>query len=282
MPNKHNIKSRRVESRIRRNKTRKLGSRTTYLDRKERIRQAAIAGAIIQEQVAALRGAGAGAGAGAIDDVLNFEEAVHILHNAADQAANPAPLHAQIDLQAADILRSGCVIRYSVKQLINVFMTLALVYYAQFPIHAAPKETSLFDVAASHLSLAGTVMDMASLPYSGTLAYCAYGAKGIGKLVRNYNAASGRYANGPGDAARRRLNLAEYDPITGGLLSHARLAGIGAGAAMNALTGASTGFKKIASEAAGSTLANVTVNIGKRVGKSEEAALETAAAKFAR
>ena len=104
---KANLKSRKVNLRATRVRTRKNIKHTNFLSRKERIAQAAIAGAIIQEQVLALQAAGvipAAAGAAAVapnplDQVLNLDQGLAVLHGAADQAADPVPLHRQINAQ---------------------------------------------------------------------------------------------------------------------------------------------------------------------------------------
>ena len=156
-------------------------------------------------------------------------------------------------------------------------MGLALAYYSSFPLHAAPREISLFDKAASHLSSAGVVTGLLSLPTSGILSNCAYGAKAIGKSVRNYNARTGRFPNAPGNAKRRVLNLAEYDPIIGTPLSLGRIGGIAGAAAFDALTGAPVSLINIGDAVFMSTYADVAVEVGKRLGATEEAALKKAA-----
>ncbi len=247
--------------------------------RRERVLQGAIAGQIVQEQAEELQDAGvvapeelvpAAADAGVVQEpVFNLDDAVIILQNAAAQAENPAPLHAQIVAQAANARRADPLVRYTLRQLMGVFITLALSYYSSFPIHAAPRETSFFDAAASHLSTAGTVTGFMSLPVSGILSHSAAGVKLVGKMVRNRNAALGRYPNSPAEAMRRKLNVMEYDPTVGSSLSMARLGALGASAGLNVIRGKPKTLYGTGMNVLSKTTANAAVNLGEKLGLSE-------------
>lgn len=286
---KANLKSRKVNLRATRVRTRKNIKHTNFLSRKERIAQAAIAGAIIQEQVLALQAAGvipAAAGAAAVapnplDQVLNLDQGLAVLHGAADQAADPVPLHRQINAQALNARRRiPCEHYFTVRDLMSVFMGLSLAYYASFPLHAAPRETSLFDKAASHLSLAGTVTGFLSLPGSGILSNCAFGVKEIGRQIRNYNASTGRFPNVPGDAERRMLNVLEYHPNVGTTMGLERVGGIAARTAYDAMTGRPVSLYNVGSALFSSTYADVYSNVAAINGTPEENAMKKAVGKF--
>lgn len=281
---KQNLKSRKVSLRTRMAQTRKHIAHTNFHSRKERIHQAAIAGAILLEQVLALRRVGAvetplrtaEGEHDPLDQVLDFDQALVVLHNTAERAADPAPLHRQIDSQARNVIASGCIMKYSVRALINVFMVLALSYYSSFPIHAAPGETSLFDVAASHLSMAGTVTSFASLPSSGILTYCSATSKLAGYTVRRHNATTGRFPNTPGLAERQKLNYLEYDPTYATPAALARVVGIGAGVALDMATGKPVELVKAGRALFTASLADTVGNVGSRVGLSTANALKKA------
>lgn len=298
-PKGMNKKTRRLLSKIKSQKTRKNIEHATF-DRKDRIEQAALAGQAILDQIALLQRAGLlpppppervetnmGAGGRAaanvvlhpdpMDQILDLDQALIVLHNAADQAGDPEPLHNQINAQALNTLRTRCIVKYTVGRLIRIFMVLALSFYSQFPIHAAPRETSLFDVAASHLSLAGTVTGFMSLPSSGILTGCAVGAKVLGKTVRNRNAASGRFPNAPGEAERRFINVMEYDPTFGTPISVARMAGAAVGVGIDRTLGKKVGIIQAGSTVFGSTAANIITNLGSRIGKPNNVSLKAAA-----
>ena len=288
---KANLKSRKANIRASKGRTRKNIEHAEFMSKKERILQAAIAGRVIQEEVVALQDDGiipalpAGAGVLAappvavlnpLDQVLDIEQAALVLHAAAERAADPAPLHEEITRRLEATRRSGCVVRFAVRHLISIFMTIIIAYYASFPFHAAPREISLFDTAASHLSMAASGVGFLDPPLAGILTNCAYGAKVVGKMVRNYNARSGRFVNAPGNAERRTLNVAEYDPSIGTPLSLARIGGIGATAAFDALTGKPISLFSVGSAVFMSGYADMAVNLGKRFGLTEENSLKRA------
>jgi hypothetical protein len=293
---KANLKSRKANLRATAARTRKNTRHAVRMDRKERITQAAIAGNLILEQVAALQAAGvipaapvlpapaAAAAAAAAPDpmeqLLDLDEAALVLHNAAEAAADPAPLHAQIDLQVANVVRNRCIVKYSVRKLIHIFMTLVLTYYASFPIHADPFEKSLFDEAASHLSLAGTVTGKMALPGSGILTFCAAGFKVAGYGVREHNARTGRFMNLPGNAYRRKLNYLEYDPTLGTAASIARVAGLAGSAAIDMSTGTPVSIVKIGTALFTDSLADVITEVAVKKGKDPVNALRTAVKTF--
>jgi hypothetical protein len=275
---KFNIKSRKVASRSNRGKTRKAEKHVRYLEAKERKQQLLNAAFAVQQQVRDLRRAGvlrapphvAPAAAAAEEDILDAElhldEALVVLHNAADQADDPAPLHAQIDIQAAAVPRDRCIRVFSVRALIQILMSLAAIYYSRFPIHAAPREVSMFDAIAGHLSTAGTLTGLASLPISGVLTNCAFSAKIIGKAVRNYNAATGRFGeNTEENFARRRLNLLELAPGIGTGLTAARVVGTVPRIAFNAAVGKPFSVVNTAKKFTRSA-ANVAENTGGLIG----------------
>jgi hypothetical protein len=288
-------------SRSNRGKTMKAVKHTEYTESRARKQQLLIAAMLVQEQVAELQAAGvlpppapvAAAAAAAVPDPLeqelNLDEAVLVLQNVAAQAADPEPLIQQINAQAANTIRSGCLRRYTVKNVISILMTLVAMYYSSFPLHAAPRETSVFDAIAGHLSTAGTasslasLVGLASLPASGTLAACAFGVKAAGKMVRNYNAATGRFPNTEEEALRRRINLGNYAPGVGTAQSLTRFGGIAARSAFNYATGTPLTVGKLKKNFGKST-ANVAVNVGGLVGAPPEKALsavEKAGAKAA-
>jgi hypothetical protein len=298
--NKGNIKSRKVNTRVSAARTRKNVAHAKFMDRKEQIRQAAIAAMIVDEQVMALQAAGlvplvpaaapaaagaaaaaAGAAAAAVEPAVNPDNqlielplALAILHNAADNAADPVPLHRAIAAQGRRAGSRPCIM-YTIASLRNIFIGLAISYYSSFPFHAAPKETSIFDTAATHLSLAGTAAGFLKMPNAGViLSSCAATAKIAGKAVRNYNAASGRFPNAPGNAARRALNAAEYIVPFASPLGIARVAGIGVGLAIDAATGKPVEVEKVGEALVLSSFADVAVNIGSKLGKSNENTLE--------
>ena len=279
---KANLKSRKASLRASAHRTRKNIKHEDFLSRKTRIVQAAIAGAIIQEQVAALQGAGAIPapprieGLDPLNQVLELDQAAAVLHAAADHAADPVPLHRQINIQLANVRRNLtiCVHQFTVHHLISIFMGLVLVYYSSFPLHVAPRETSLFDTAASHLSIAGTVTGLLSMPVSGVLSQCALAAKTVGKIVRNYNARTGRYPNTSENAARRVLNLAEYNSVIGQPLSIARYGGIAATTALDVATKKPVSLFKIGHAVFMSTYSDIATNIGSRIGMTEENVLK--------
>jgi hypothetical protein len=288
---KANLKSRKANIRASKGRTRKNIEHAKFISKKERILQAAIAGRVIQEEVVALQDDGiipalpAGAGVLAappvavlnpLDQVLDIEQAALVLHAAAERAADPAPLHEEITRRLEATRRSGCVVRFAVRHLISIFMTIIIAYYASFPFHAAPREISLFDTAASHLSMAASGVGFLDAPLAGILTNCAYGAKVVGKMVRNYNARSGRFVNAPGNAERRILNVAEYDPSIGTPLSLARIGGIGVTAAFDALTGKPVSLFSVGSAVFMSGYADMSVNLGKRFGLTEENSLKRA------
>jgi hypothetical protein len=288
---KANLKSRKANIRASKGRTRKNIEHAKFISKKERILQAAIAGRVIQEEVVALQDDGiipalpAGAGVLAappvavlnpLDQVLNIEQAALVLHAAAERAADPAPLHEEITRRLEATRRSGCVVRFAVRHLISIFMTIIIAYYASFPFHAAPREISLFDTAASHLSMAASGVGFLDAPLAGILTNCAYGAKVVGKMVRNYNARSGRFVNAPGNAERRILNVAEYDPSIGTPLSLARIGGIGVTAAFDAITGKPVSLFSVGSAVFMSGYADMAVNLGKRFGLTEENSLKRA------
>lgn len=301
---KYNLKSRRAKIRSNFSKTYKA---TEYASRKanqERKRQLLIAGGIVRRQIQHLIAEGvlpehpvAAAGAGARNDMVipefNLDQANLIMNNAAGEAINPLPLRNEIRRQVQEVNRRGeghCV-RYSRYALIQIFMHLAAIYYAQFPIHAAPHEMSVFDALAGHLSTAGTAVSAASYagPYvgllpgspimtlanSGTLASCALGVKLLGHAVRNYNATTGRFVpNTPAEAARRRLDLMEFTPNVGMVLPVVRaVETVGELAAKKAMGRpiAFSNAKKFKRSAA-----NVAVNVGRHLGIPENVALSTA------
>jgi hypothetical protein len=286
--NKGNIKSRKVNARASAARTRKNVAHTKFMDRKEQIRQAAIAALIVDEQVIALQAAGlippapapaAAAGAAAApainpdNQLIELPLALAILHNAADNAADPAPLHRAIAEQGRRAGRRACMM-YTIASLRNIFIALAISYYSSFPFHAAPTETSIFDTAASHLSLAGTAAGFLEMPNAGViLSSCAATAKIAGKTVRNYNAASGRFPNAPGAAERRALNAAEYIVPFASPLGIGRMAGIGASLAIDAMTGKPVEIVKAGKALVLSTFADVAVNVGSKLGKTNETAL---------
>lgn len=282
---KANLKSRKVNLRTKKKNTRKNIKHSEFLSRKERIAQLAIAGHVLLEQVDALQDEGAIPALPAVegapdplDQVLPLDQAVAVLHAAADQAAEPEPLHRQIAAQEMSARRrTSCAQFFTIRNLITIFMGIAAPYYASFPLHAAPHEPSLFDTAASHLSLAGTLTGLLSLPSSGILSHCALGAKALGKAVRNYNARTGRFPNAPGNAERRVLNVAEYDPVIGTPLSLGRVGGIAATAAFDAITGRPVALINVGSAVFTSSFADVSVNVGARLGATEENALKKAA-----
>jgi hypothetical protein len=286
--NKGNIKSRKVNARASAARTRKNVAHAKFMDRKMQIRQAAIAALIVDEQVMALQAAGlippapAPAAAPAINpdnQLIELPLALAILHNAADNAEDPAPLHRAIAAQGRRAGRRPCMM-YTIASLRNIFIALAISYYSSFPFHAAPTETSIFDTAASHLSLAGTAAGFLEMPNAGViLSSCAATAKIAGKAVRNYNAASGRFPNAPGAAERRALNAAEYIVPFASPLGIGRMAGIGASLAIDAMTGKPVEIVKAGKALVLSTFADVAVNVGSKLGKSNENALvETASA----
>lgn len=278
---KANLKSRKANIRASKGRTRKNIEHAKFISKKERILQAAIAGRVIQEEVVALQDDGIipaplVAVLNPLDQVLNIEQAALVLHAAAERAADPAPIHAEIARRLDATRRSGCVVRFAVRHLISIFMTIIIAYYASFPFHAAPREISLFDTAASHLSMAASGVGFLDTPLAGILTNCAYGAKVVGKMVRNYNARSGRFVNAPGNAERRILNVAEYDPSIGTPLSLARIGGIGVTAAFDALTGKPVSLFSVGSAVFMSGYADMAVNLGKRFGLKEEDSLKRA------
>lgn len=288
---KANLKSRKANIRASKGRTRKNIEHAKFMSKKERILQAAIAGRIIQEEVAALQddgiipvvpavperiAAAPVAELNPLDQVLDLEQAALVLHAAAERAADPAPIHAEITRRLDATHRSRCVVRFAVRHLISIFMTIIIAYYASFPFHAAPREASLFDTAASHLSMAASGVGYFDTPLAGILTNCAYGAKVVGKMVRNYNARSGRFENAPGNAERRILNVAEYDPSVGTPISLARIGGIGATAAFDTLTGRPVSLFSVGSTVFMSGYADMAVNLGKRFGLSEENSLKRA------
>jgi hypothetical protein len=291
--NKGNIKSRKVNVRASAARTRKNVAHAKFMDRKEQIRQAAIAAMLVDEQVMMLQAAGlvppvpapaaagAAAGAAAAEPAVNPDNqlielplALAILHNAADNAADPAPLHRAIVAQGRRASKRACVM-YTVASLRNILITLVLSYYSSFPFHAAPKETSVFDRLATDLSIGGTAAGYLGLPNAGImLSSCAGVSKVLGKTVRNYNAATGRYVNLPGNAERRVLNTFEYVPGFVSPLTWGTRIGVGAGIAIDIATGKPVDVVKAGKALVLSTFADVATNVGSKLGKRDENVLK--------
>jgi hypothetical protein len=266
--------------------TRKQARFLDEKDRRERIMQGAIAGAVVEEEIENLQAAGVIP----LGEELELDDAEIVLLNAAAHAAEPVPLMTQIRRQAAlaraqiqrpidavrgELRAAGQVVRrYTPRELVGVFISLAMMYWATFPAHAAPGKTSLFDAAAGHLSGVGTAMSLLSLPHAGTIGALAVGAKLGGHAMRVTNAFTGMHPMTNSERRRAKLNVMEFAPYPAGtVMTVGRLGGIAAGAEMNRRAGASN-YLGAAKNLFMAGAANVGVKMGKRYGHNEAAALE--------
>ncbi len=257
-------------------KTRKKARFAEKMDKKMRILQGAIAGQVAADAAAELQVAGVlpapAAGVDPLDVPVNVEQAAAVMNAAALHADRPRVLLRRIANVRERVVRD--VRRIKVRDVVQLFMMIALAYYVQFPLHAAPRERSFLDVAAGHLSLASTATGFVGMPISGPLGTAAYGVKAIGKTVRNHNARTRRFSNTPADAVRREVDLLEYDPSIGTGLTVMRLAAAAPGIAFNAATGARG--RKLEEKAFArltKTAANTAKNLGDLVGIPENVAV---------
>jgi hypothetical protein len=266
----------RKNTKFRNKQTRKQAHFLAEKDRRERIAQVAIAGEVVMEEIDHLQADGVIP----VEGDLALEDAHLVLLHAAGRAGDPATLVAQIQRQVQtvrDQLRAtgATVRRYTPRELVQVFMSLALLYWATFPAHAPPKDLSMFDVAASHLSTAGMVTGLLSLPHAGTLVGLATGAKIAGHAVRMTNAFTGLHTMTNSNMRRAKLNVLNYAPAPiGTALTFGRLAGIASGAIMDNRRGGSNytgGLGNVFT----ATTADVGVKMGKRLGYNEETVLKT-------
>jgi hypothetical protein len=276
---KFNLKSARVTAKVTRgnvSKTRKQARFLQKMDKKMRILQGAIAGQVAADAVQELQVAGVlpapAAGADPLDVPVNAEQVQAVVNAAALQADRPNILLREFGNVRAHIGRE--VRRFSARDAVNLFMMIALAFYVQFPLHAAPRERSFFDVAAGHLSLASTATGFIGMSAAGPLGTAAYGVKALGKKVRNYNARTGRFPNTPANAVRREVDLLEYDPSIGTGLTVMKLAAAVPGVAFNAATGArGRRLEEKALARVMKTAADTAKNLGDLVGIPEDVAV---------
>jgi len=277
---KLNLKSARVTAKAARvnvGKTRKQARYIHKMDRKMRILQGAIAGQVAADAAGEMQVAGVlnapAAGADLLDAPVNIEQAVAVMNTAALQADRPNVLLRRIAYLRERASRIKA--RYlTVRHVVNAFVAIAMAYYAQFPLHAAPRELSFLDIAAGHISIAGTASGFLGMSVAEPLGSIAFGVKSVGKTIRNYNARTGRFPNTPANELRRELNLAEYHPSIGTGMIFVKLAAAAPGVAFNAATGARG--KNLVTKAVGrvmKTAAATAKDLGELTGVSEEAAL---------
>lgn len=277
---KFDLKSARVTAKMARantGKTRKQARYTLKMDRNMRILQGAIAGQVAADAAGEMQVAGVldapAAGADLLDAPVNVEQAVAVMNTAALQADRP-----NILLRGIEDLRrrigTSRVRHLTVRHVVNAFVAITMAYYAQFPLHAAPRELSFLDLAAGHISTAGTLTGFLGMSVADPLVSAAFGVKALGKTIRNYNARTGRFPNTPANELRRQVNLAEYHPSIGTGMTFVKFAAAAPGVAFNAATGGRG--KNLVTKAVGrvmKTAAETAKDLGDFVGVSEEAAL---------
>ena len=292
MRGKPNLKTLRVLNKHRRaeaNKTRRHVRTLDRRDRRMRLLQGAIGGQLVADAAVELDIAGDVLPEPApplppapfmdpledvaLDREVNAGEAAAILEVAAIQADNPSVLIQAIRNMRETMRRLDRrnVARFTIKQLVILFISLVTYYAISFPFHAAPRHASFFDATAallSHYSIASDVavrIGLLPVSLSGPLASASYAVKMVGKTVRNYNVLTGVFPNSGNDAASRALNVLNYHPTIGSYLTYARLGGVGAGAVASLAEGKSvldTTMEVLGD--LGKTSANLALSLGKR------------------
>lgn len=224
---------------------------------------------VVQPEAAGGAGAPAPPAAAIMDQNVDLEQAAMIMHHVADLVDDPAPIHANIDRQVANVRRRGCQYRNSLKNLFYILMNLLMMYSATFPITAPPSEATFFDTAAGYLAMGGTAASLLSLESSGFFTACSIGTQFAGAATRAFT--MNQYPMSLADQQRELLKFMEYYPgAPGNLLKYTRYGGLGY-LGYNALKdGLNTGklwkLKNSASKAA----VNVATEVGERLGVPRE------------
>lgn len=219
----------------------------------------------------AVGGAGAPAppAAAIMDQNVDLEQAAMIMHHVADLVDNPAPIHANIDRQVANVRRTGCQYRNSLKNLFYILMNLLMIHAATFPIAAPPSEATFFDTAAGYLALGGTAASLLSLESSGFYTACSIGTQFAGAATRALT--MNQYPMSLADQQRELLKFMEYYPgAPGNLLKYTRYGGLGY-LGYNALKdGLNTGKLMKLKTSASKAAVNVAIEAGERLGLPRE------------